>query len=440
MRRRTKVLFGLATLAAAVVGIGMAAGIDTAKVMAIIAQHKPQQTAEHKPKTDAGHMSDANTADAPAPAITVVRAEVATLADSVLVTGTLVPREEILVSPEVEGLRILELKVDVGDRVAKGDVLAVLERTQLETQLAQANAAIARADAAVAQAKSQIVQADAAATEAAAQLDRATPLKKSGYLSESVFDQRAATARATAAQRAVAEDGLKLAEASKAEAEASRRQIQWRLDNTQVKAPRGGLISRRTARVGALATGAAEPMFRIIADGEIELEADVIEADLAAIRPDQPATVEVAGADGVAARVRLVSPEVDRATRLGKVRLFIGQDERLRIGAFGRARIAVAESRGVTVPAAAVMHEGDAAFVLVVKYGIALRRDITTGLRGNGLVAVSSGISEGDEVVARSGTFLRPGDRVRAVRSGGSGRGADVTGAIATDAKVNEAQ
>lgn len=353
---------------------------------------------------------------ATAPAITVGKVTKRALSETVLVTGTLVPREEILVAPEVEGLRVIDLKVDVGDRVKRGDILAVLERTQLEAQLAQNSAAIARAEAAIAQARSMIDQANAAMAEAMAAFDRAKPLKKSGYLSESIYDQRAAAARTTAAQLTSARDGLKLAEAGKQEAEAQRREITWRLANAEVKAPRAGIVSRRTVRIGALASGAADPMFRIIADGEIELDANVIEHDLARLEAGQTATIEVAGASDINGRVRLVAPEVDRATRLGSVKIFIGDRPDLRIGSFARARVVTRESKGLTVPASALQYDAQSKpNVLLVRGDKVEQREVKTGLRSGDVVEVVEGLDEGDLVVAKAGTFLRDGDRVRPV-------------------------
>ena len=111
-------------------------------------------------------------------------------------------------SPEVEGLRVLELLADEGDKVKKGQVLARLVAEQLDAQLAQNDANLARSDAAIAQAESQIVQSEAQSKEAAAQLERAVPLKQSGYLSGATYDQRESAAHTTAAQLIAARDGL----------------------------------------------------------------------------------------------------------------------------------------------------------------------------------------------------------------------------------------
>ncbi len=114
-----------------------------------------------------------------APAVTVTRAVEREVIERAIVTGTLVPREEILVAPEIEGLRITEVLVEEGDVVEKGEVLARLSRDLLEAQLAQNQAAIARAEAAISQAGSNIIQAEAAQLEAAAGA-RAGPLAHEG--------------------------------------------------------------------------------------------------------------------------------------------------------------------------------------------------------------------------------------------------------------------
>ena len=115
-----------------------------------------------------------------APIISVVKAEQADFQETVLVSGSLVPREEVLVAPEIEGLRVLELFADEGSKVTKGQVLARLVSEQLDAQMAQNDASLARSTASIAQAQSQIVQAESRAKESKAQLDRAEPLKKSG--------------------------------------------------------------------------------------------------------------------------------------------------------------------------------------------------------------------------------------------------------------------
>ena len=130
-----------------------------------------------------------------ASAVTVTRVAPADFIDQVMITGSLVPREEILVGPEVEGLRIVEVLADEGDRVKKGQVLARLVTDTLEAQIAQSDAALAKATAAIAQARSGIASAEAKLVEARNAFDRGKPLRQSGYISEALQDQRESAAK-----------------------------------------------------------------------------------------------------------------------------------------------------------------------------------------------------------------------------------------------------
>ncbi len=350
-----------------------------------------------------------------APAVTVAKVATANFVEMAIVSGSIIAREEILVSPEIEGLRVLELLADEGSVVKKGQVLARLVTEQLDAQMAQNEAGLARSSAAIAQAQSQIVQAEAQAKEAQAQLARAEPLKKSGYLSGATYDQRESAMRTTQAQAVAANDGLKVAQAEKAQVEAQRRELTWRRNNTDVTAPEDGIVSRRNARLGAMATAVGEPMFRIIAKGEVELDAEVVETELQRVKLGQKAIVTVPGSADAEGVVRLVSPEVDKTTRLGRVKIFLGSNPALRIGGFARGRIETASSRGLAVPAAAVLFDQTGAYVQAVNGTKVKRRAIKTGLISGELVEIKDGLSEGDLIVARAGTFLRDGDTVRAI-------------------------
>ena len=337
---------------------------------------------------------------------------------SVLVTGSLVARDEIMVAPEIDGLRVMELKADEGDSVKKGDVLAVLVFEQLDAQIAQNEAALARSNATIAQTTSQIVEAEARLAEAKSSLERARPLVQNKYLSESVFDQRDAAAKMAAAQVVTARGVLKSAEAEKAQVEAQRRELDWRRSNTEVRAPADGIISRRNVRIGSIANGGAlsngEPLFRMVARGEIELDAELSETRMAHVTVGQKAKVQVAGAGEVEGTVRLISPEVDKATRLGKVRVFLGSRSDLRVGAFARGTIETGRAHNIAVPQSAILYDEEGhASVQIVEAGIIVKRRIETGLAAGNQVEIKSGVAEGDLVVAKAGTFLREGDAVR---------------------------
>lgn len=356
----------------------------------------------------------AATPEPPVPVVSVVRAEVSDFIETVFVTGSLIARDEILVAPEIDGLRVLELKADEGDSVKKGDVLAVLVFEQLDAQIAQNDASLARTTATIAQAKSQIAEAEATLSEAKASLERARPLVKNQFLSQSVYDQREMAAKTAEARLSTARGVLSSAEAEKAQVEAQRRELNWRRGNTEVKAPADGIISRRSVRIGSITGGGGEPLFRMVARGEVELNAELSEVRMANVKVGQKAKIEVAGAGEVEGTVRLVSPEVDKATRLGRVRIFLGSRPDLRVGAFARGTIETGSVHNITVPQSSILYdeEGRAA-VQIVEAGRIVKRRIETGLAAGNQVEVRSGLVKGDLVVTKAGTFLREGDAVR---------------------------
>ena len=132
---------------------------------------------------------------------------------------------------------------------------------------------------------------------------------------------------------------------------------------------------------------------------------------MAGVKIGQSARVDVAGLCEIAGTVRLVSPEVDKATRLGRVRIYLGDNPGLRVGA--RGTIQTATSRGLAVPASAVLYAPDGPSVQVVRDHRVETRPVKIGLAVGALAEVREGLSEGDLVVSRAGTFLRDGDAVR---------------------------
>jgi len=351
---------------------------------------------------------------APVPAVSVTRTAEREITEQAVVTGTLVPREEVLVAPELEGLRITEILVEEGEAVTKGQVLARLATDLLETELARNTASLARAEAGVAQARNQIVQAEAAQVEAAQALERTRTLIRGGNATEAQLEQRVSAARAAEGRLAAARDGLRIAEAERQSEDAQRREIQVRLARAAIKAPQAGIIARKNAKVGATATAAGDPLFRIIANGEIELEGEVTETQLVRLREGAPAQIGIDQGRTIEGRVRNISPEVDRATRLGRVRIALPRDPALRIGAFARGTVELARTTGVTVPLSAVLYSAKGAAVQVVVDGRIEARQVRTGLSADSFIQVE-GVSTGDLVVTRAGSFLRNGDAVRPV-------------------------
>jgi multidrug efflux pump subunit AcrA (membrane-fusion protein) len=133
------------------------------------------------------------------------------------------------------------------------------------------------------------------------------------------------------------------------------------------------------------------------------------------LKAGQTAAITVADGTSTTGTVRLVSPEIDNTTRLGKVRIFIGADKKIRVGTFASAQIETARQRGLAVPVSAVSTAGGISTALVLDGDTVRERQIKTGLTSGGLVEVVSGLAEGDRLIARAGTFLKDGDVVRPI-------------------------
>lgn len=363
-------------------------------------------------------QTPAPAAAAAGPSVTVTQAQMTEIVQSVVVSGSMVARDEILVAPEVDGLSIVELLAEEGDKVAQGQVLARLNRVTLDVQKVQNDAQIARAEALVAQANAQIAEADANLVQANNAFDRTKALRDTGNASIETFDQRAAAARSGQARANSARQALAIATADLALAQAQGKDITVKLARTDIKAPHAGIVSRRTARLGATAgMGAgAEPLFRIIADGAVELEAQVAEVELPGLRVGQGVSVLPAGAkDALAGTIRLISPEVDKASRLGRVRVALNGNPPVSLGSFARGIIETGRKRAVTLPVSAITYSRSGATVQTVKDGKVTTKPVTIGLAGGGRAEIATGLVEGETVVARAGTFVRDGDLVTPV-------------------------
>ena len=347
------------------------------------------------------------------PAVTVALAVKREFVDRLFVSGTLVAREEAQVAARIDGLAIVELDAEDGDRVKVGQVLARLDRTQLDALMAQNDAATKRADAAIDQAKSLIAQSEAQVQFANADFDRAHKLE-AGVMAASTVQQREMAMKTAQAQLAAAQFALGVAQADRKSRDAERQELLVRIDRTEVKAPVGGIVSRRSAKLGASASTSGEPLFRIIEDGAVDLEADVPEQTLAKLAVGMPAELKLPGVEGaVSGRVRLVNQEVDKASRTGKVRIALGDVSRAHIGAFASGQVELARRTGVGVPATALERDGDEARLDVVRDGKVEVRQVKAGVADGGWVEIQTGVADGESVVQRAAAFLRAGDRVR---------------------------
>ncbi len=339
----------------------------------------------------------------------------------IAVSGTLVPREEVLIYPQVNGSTIDTLAVDVGDNVSAGDVLATLNASTLTAQLAQAKAEYARAEASVGQAQSQITSATASATRAAAALDRAQRLIEAGTTTQPVLDQALADSQTADAAVASSRDGLAVAEAQLQQAQAQLDIAELNLERATLRAPVDGLISARNGQIGAIAASGGEPIFRMITDGVVEVEAEVIETALGQISQGDTADLSVAGVGEVAGTVRRISPTVDPVNRLGTIRIEPANQAGLRSGVFTSGWIITEMRMALAVPASAVLTDAGGTFVLVVAGGILEKRPVVAGLIWNDLREIVEGVTAGETLVAKAGSFFGDGDTINPILPGDPG-------------------
>jgi len=337
--------------------------------------------------------ADDRKATAPRPALTVTTAkpEQARLPLGLTANGNVAAWQEAVIGSESNGLRLMEVKVNVGDVVRKGEVLAAFDAAPVEADVAQAKAAV------------QEAEANAAAARADAK--RARALQSSGALSEQQITQYI-TAERTAAARV-------------ASAKATLAQQQLRLKYTQVVAPDAGLISARSATVGAVA-GVGTEMFRMIRQGRLEWRAEVTAAELPRIRPGQKAVVQTAGGKDVQGRVRTVAPTVDAQSRVALVYVdlppALSANAPLKAGMFASGQFALGESAALTVPQQAIAVRDGFSYVFRLNAdGRVSQLKVATGRRLGDRVEVTGGLAPDALVVTSGAGFLNDGDLVRNV-------------------------
>lgn len=333
-----------------------------------------------------GSEAPAPKADSQARAVNVVTVEPRVLAGTLAASGPLIPREEAAVAPEVTGYRVARVLVEEGAYVRRGQTLAQLDPALIEAQIAQQSALAQQAQ----------VQAERAQAEAA----RVDGLDAQGVLSREDVQGRQFAARA--------------ARATAAAQQAALRDLRTRADKLSVTAPVAGLVLERTVRPGDLAAGGATPWFRIARDGEIELEAQLAEADLARVRAGQSVSVELTGGGQVQGTVRLVEPAIDPQTQLGAVRISLPKHPQVRAGGFARAVFAGGVAPVLAVPESAIRYDADGASVMALGADNRVRQvAVKTGARGGGYVELVSGPAAGARVLQRAASLVLPGDLVR---------------------------
>jgi len=178
---------------------------------------------------------------------------------------------------------------------------------------------------------------------------------------------------------------------------------------TSLRAPAAGLVTQVNTIVGAPASPQAGPMFRIAVNNDIDLDAEVPAFHMMKLNPG--ATVRISRDNGpdVVGRVRLVSPQIDRTTQLGHVRITLASNSSLKIGMFAQASIDAKRSCGVAIPRTAIDH----LTVQVVKGNTVETRKVRVGLVSDTSTEILEGLDVGEIVVADAGSSLHDGDQIK---------------------------
>lgn len=321
--------------------------------------------------------------------VTVTVPQRTTLINAITANGNVAAWQEAIVGAEANGARLADVRVNVGDVVRRGQVLATFAPDLLQADLAQSRAAVAEAEATLA--------------DAAANAQRARDLQASGALSAQQINQLL-TAERTAQARL---DALR----------AGVNTQQLRLAQTQVLAPDNGVISARSATVGAVVPSGME-LFRLIRQSRLEWRAEVAASELDQIKAGQPVRVTAAGGTTVTGKVRIVAPTVDAATRNGIVYVDLPQPGAIKAGMFARGEFETGSSSAMTLPQSAVLQRDG--FSYVFKLGADNRvaqAKVAVGRRVGDRVEVTSGLEASTRVVATGGGFLSDGDTVRVVEA-----------------------
>lgn len=333
--------------------------------------------------------ADTEAAEVPPAVLTVslTPATMAVLPLRVAATGTVEPWQEASIGAEADTLRLTGVHVNVGDTVRRGQLLATFRTEAVEADLAQARAVAA--------------QAEAELLEAGENAARAEDLDRSGAMSRQQVSQyrvAALTARARldAALAAAERQALRLAQ-------------------TRVVAPGDGVITSRTATVGA-AISPGQELFRLIRDGRLEWRAAVATSDLPDLAPGQAVHITDDARRTIRGKVRMLAPVIDAQTHSGMVYVDLPPSAGLRAGAFVRGHVEIGETPALTVPQAAVLLRDGFSYVMRVGPGSrVVMQKVAVGRRVGDRVEIVDGLAQADAVIASGLGFLSDGDAVHVV-------------------------
>ncbi len=367
-----------------------------------IAVSAPSAPALAQSKAKANTIANKTAQSAPPASLVRVDAvRVEPLVQTVPVIGRLVARKAGEVAARIAG-SVAEFRVEVGDRVEKGDVIALLDPETLQAQKLLSASALAEAEA-------DLVTAQAEVTLARQEVDRLAGLRKSVAFPQGRYDD--ARQRVTVAEAKVAK-----ARATVEARKASLGLADLNLDYSRIAAPYSGIVVRRLTEVGAY-TSAGDAVVRLIGDKALEAEADVPSARLDGLAPGAVVGVTLDNGRRLKATVRAVLPSENPLTRTRTVRFvpdFGGDTGGLADAQSVTVHVPVGKPRSVlTVHKDAIIKKASGDTVFIVDNGKASPRVIRLGEASGPRMEVLGGLKSGDKVVVRGNERLQPGASVR---------------------------
>jgi RND family efflux transporter MFP subunit len=335
-----------------------------------------------------------------AQSVGVVTVHTHTFQPTIALNGEARPVRDIHVAAPATGVRILQILVDEGDTVRQGQAMA-----RLDTNLAQAQIRAAQAS---------VAEAQSAAVRARGEYERAESIRESGALSTEAIEARRAAAIA--------------ADARLAAARAQMQEVNARLGGGYVRAPAGGLVIDRTAEVGRPVDG--QVLFRIAAGNQLEVAAQVAEADALALQEGQPAVFTLVDGSTEQATLRRGPASIDSSTRTGEALFSLPRRTRVRAGMYLRGHATLPPREVLAAPQSSVLYDSGQAYVFVVATSqrpvqagsrepassetvhVVQRANIQLGVREGELVEVLSGLEANQRIVAAGAAFLQEGDEI----------------------------
>jgi RND family efflux transporter MFP subunit len=317
----------------------------------------------------------------------VLAVKQASIPDVLETVGTVRAAQTSDLATQIMG-NIVEIRVHEGDRVYRGQVLAVIDDSQ-------PRAAVDRATAAELEAQQQLVAADSDLALAESTLKRYQYLYEQKVVSQQVFDEVTARHQATLARRDIAQAG-------QAQARAVLNQARISLDYTRIRAPFNGIVTQKKVDSGTLASPGM-PIFTVEDMRRYRLEVSVNESDLWCARPGGQVSVaiEALGNAEVKGKVVQIVPAADPASRAFLVKIELPTDTRLRSGLFGRAQFSRGKQQALLIPRSAVVERGQLQGVFVLDQNkVANLRYVTLGESSGSEIEVLSGLQGGEWLVA----------------------------------------